>query len=187
MIEAVDIILCSFIIYVFASKLIYLITEYNEEEKLYKYRMSVHKASDEALKIPEKSYVALNEFQKKLVKIMTKWTLLIVVGVIVTQLYLISKVLSETLFALEVNQEKSFISWESTLISQPIQSMVSVLGVYLMFEFGNKTYKICCGKLHKYFRMWFNRIARDKVKMIYEISLETQAHNKYVKMEDGGF
>lgn len=187
LIEFIDITLCIFVIYLFASKLIALIAEFNEVDQIQKYQESIRR---ESIVTKSRLSMSLNHTQNIMVKIMTQWTLLITVSIIATQLFLIMRSITEVFYAIEIDGVYGGLvdnnMNNAALILMSFQSVVSVVTIFLMFEFGNKVYIICCGKLDKYCSLWFKKCARNKVTEVYEISMQKHGKNScnYVKMED---
>eukprot|EP01084_Bolivina_argentea_P035124 65151_1 len=181
--EIVDLILCINVVYVFASRLIQLICDFNEEEPIHKKHVC-----HLSISINKKSYIYLNAIQRFMVKVMTQYFLLTTVSNIATQIFLLVRAIAEIFYFYDITSDYGHL-WTISLVLQGIHCCISVITVYLMFEFGNTLYYTCCGKMDRYCTLWCKNIAKYKATQIYELSVKHQnsVHNEYVLIEQDEF
>jgi len=168
--ELVDLSICVLVLYIFASRLTSLLAEFNEADQA----KNVHPFRKMTQR---KSYVDLNLIQKTMVQIMTQWTVLTTLSVIATQIFLIVRVVTEICYAVYFDENGH--AWLASLILQTIQSAVTVVATFLMFEFGKDLYVACCTKLDRYCFLWFKNAAKRKVTAAYE-----STQNVYMRLDE---
>lgn len=187
LIELFDLIICIVIVYIFASKIMKLITDFDDEIQ---YQRSLSIESIISTSSPSMSPMSintqmsmnpiscnLNHVQKLMIKVMTRYFVLTTIAIITTQIFMITRVLSEILFAVQYD---GLQIWTVSLICQGIHCLISVITIFLIFSFGDNLYKISCKRLDIYCKMWCKIIAKRNVVKQKSVPI----HNGYIQMTD---
>ena len=178
MIEALDLIIAIFILYWFYIKLLRLIQDFNDEDtrsSIYQHQRGQTPSVDVSNWSIDTYALQLNHVQKFMVRIMTQYFVLILFGIITTQIFLIARVSAEILLITDDNDDY-YTLYSISLSLQAVQCVSNAGSIFLIFEFSRKYYKMCCHKFHLYFRLIIRANARRAA-----IEKE-QVHGNYMKL-----
>eukprot|EP01084_Bolivina_argentea_P249984 418657_1 len=165
LIEILDVIICIFTLYLFSTKLIKLIQDFTDDNVENDNRSRGHTQSQSVNSIHsttvDSNYaLQFNHVQRFMVRIMTQYFVLILFGIVTTQMFLIVRVTAE--ICLIVHNHLYVQVYSYSLLFQSFQCIVNAGGIFLIFEFSKQYYELFCGKFHVYFKLMIKSHARKK-------------------------
>ena len=145
--EIIDLILSVYLITIFIHKLLRITVDLNDSE---------------SEKFVNSQIGVLNEEQKKLIHLMTKYFILSFVATLTTQLE--SLLYCVGYFVMQYdNYLTLYISW----ILWPIDCAVNSVCLFLIFEVNEKWYRKLCKGCHAFIKLWFKRTTKRKLRKKY--------------------
>ena len=161
--EIIDLMLSIYLIAMFIIKLLQITVDLNDNisEKFINAEIAV-----------------LNEQQKKLINIMTKYFMLSFIATLITQLESLVYGVGHFVWYYD-NDWTLYISW----ILWPIDCAVNSVCLFLIFDMNNEWYLKSCKGFHACIKLWFKRVTKRRIQKKYSdydnVELEINLLNDY--------